>query len=65
MSCTPTPDRDPPLRKATLFCPSCDHESPVDGDWRVSERAGGIEYRCPNCEARITERDHGRSLVKA
>ena len=46
----------PPRRKATLFCPSCDHESPVDGDWRLRSRGERTEYLCPDCDATITER---------
>lgn len=57
----PTTDVDgPPDRKGTLFCPSCDHASPADGDWVVREHASGVEYRCPDCGARITERAPGR-----
>lgn len=47
----------PPDRKSVLFCPACDHQSPIEGDWTVRERATSIEYRCPDCEARITERE--------
>ena len=49
----------PPDRKTTLFCPTCDHESPIDGDWIVLERTSSIEYRCPDCEALLTERRWG------
>lgn len=47
----------PPDQKAVLFCPACDHQSHIEGDWIVRERATSIEYRCPDCEARITERE--------
>jgi DNA-directed RNA polymerase subunit RPC12/RpoP len=57
----PVTDVDgPPDRKSVLFCPSCDHASPVDGDWVVRERTTGLEYRCPDCDARITERERER-----
>lgn len=58
--CRPAPVTDvdgPPDRKSVLFCPSCDHASPVDDDWVVRERATTLEYRCPDCGARITERN--------
>lgn len=56
----PRPADSPPDRKATLFCPSCDHASPVDGDWVVHECRSTLEYRCPDCDTRITERERGR-----
>ena len=36
-------------RKGLLFCPGCDHESPVDGDWIRSESVGRTRYACPAC----------------
>ncbi len=56
MNHAPQPECDPP-RKATLYCPICAHQSPIEGDWVVRERATGVEYRCPDCETGITERD--------
>lgn len=57
----------PPDRKGVLFCPDCDHASPADGDWIVRERATSVEYRCPRCDTRITERspEHGRQAGPA
>lgn len=53
----PVTDVDgPPDRKGVLFCQTCDHVSPADGDWVVHERASSLEYRCPDCDARVTER---------
>jgi hypothetical protein len=45
-------------RKATLFCPECGHENPVDGDWDYRRRtARAIEtVRCPTCRTQICER---------
>jgi hypothetical protein len=37
----------PPGRNSVLFCPACEHASPVDGDWVLRERATGVEFRCP------------------
>lgn len=57
----PTTDLDgPPDRKGVLFCPTCEHASTADGDWVVREHARSLEYRCPDCDARITERTHER-----
>jgi predicted RNA-binding Zn-ribbon protein involved in translation (DUF1610 family) len=50
----------PPDRKAVLFCPVCDHRSLVEGDWIVRERTTSIEYRCPDCNELITERERER-----
>ncbi len=53
------PDHDG-RRKATLFCPTCGHESPAgdDGDWRVTDRRGDDEralaYECPVCDTTLT-----------
>jgi ribosomal protein L37AE/L43A len=43
-------------RKATLFCPSCGHESEVVGDWTVQTVNGRQIYDCPMCETTITKR---------
>jgi predicted RNA-binding Zn-ribbon protein involved in translation (DUF1610 family) len=42
--------------KSTLFCPTCGHDSPVDGDWRVHAETDGVVYDCPVCDDTITER---------
>jgi hypothetical protein len=42
--------------KATLFCPGCDHESHVDGDWVVRTTAARVTTECPDCGTRIDER---------
>lgn len=53
--------RDARRRKAVLFCPGCDHESPPTGDWIVRERDGHRAYACPECATTVTRRatDHG------
>lgn len=51
----------PPDRKSVLFCPVCDHRNPVDGDWIVHERTTHVEYRCPDCDERLTERERERT----
>jgi len=50
--------------KGTLFCQSCWHESPADGDWRVQATPDGDRYRCPNCGATVADRS-GRPAVLA
>lgn len=52
---TPHPDDSPPP-KATLYCPSCGHESTTDGDWIVRVRDASVDYECPDCGTTITSR---------
>lgn len=52
-------------RKAVLVCPTCDHESLLDGDW-ILRTVGDHEIRrCPECKSAIERRplfdDHRRS----
>jgi predicted RNA-binding Zn-ribbon protein involved in translation (DUF1610 family) len=42
--------------KSVLFCPACDHESALGGDWLVSERNRVTIYDCPDCGATIAVR---------
>ena len=58
---TPSVDlsaRSPPP-KATLHCPSCGHESAIDGDWTVREEDDRVAYECPDCGSTITTRPRG------
>lgn len=48
----PSVAQSAPQRKAMLFCP-CGHESPVDGDWRITETAAAITYVCPACDTTL------------
>jgi predicted RNA-binding Zn-ribbon protein involved in translation (DUF1610 family) len=45
-------------RKSVLFCPTCGHRAPTEGDWVVTERSVDGDrrrtYGCPAC---------GRTLV--
>ena len=50
----PPPDPGPP--KATLYCPSCGHESPATGDWLVRDRDGRTVAVCPVCRETIAAR---------
>lgn len=42
--------------KATLFCPECEHEAHVSGDWVVRATATRVTTECPDCGARVDER---------
>ncbi|WP_435076480.1 hypothetical protein [Halococcus sp. AFM35] len=58
------PDSGAP-RKAVLYCPTCGHDSPVDGDWRVArdgDDPNRVDYRCPVCDSAIANRP--RKLVR-
>ncbi|MXV61256.1 hypothetical protein GS429_04095 [Natronorubrum sp. JWXQ-INN-674] len=46
----------PPSSKTVLYCFSCGHESPIDGDWNVRRAENCDSYRCPDCETTITDR---------
>jgi competence CoiA-like predicted nuclease len=43
-------------RKSVLFCPACDHEGALGGDWLVSERNRVTIYDCPDCGATVAVR---------
>jgi predicted RNA-binding Zn-ribbon protein involved in translation (DUF1610 family) len=45
-----------PRPKNVLFCPSCGHESPTDGDWQRQTRGNETVYRCPPCGDELTVR---------
>jgi hypothetical protein len=62
---SPAADGPPHDRKATLFCPDCDHASPIDGDWTVRTAAGRRRIRCPECRRVIDRRVTDRSPVRA
>lgn len=46
--------------KRRLFCPECDHESPIAGDWILEVHEAADEewlgYRCPECGTIISRR---------
>lgn len=51
-------------RKSVLFCQSCGHESPIDGDWRVARvdrrtRCEKAIYTCPECARTVSVRPDG------
>jgi predicted RNA-binding Zn-ribbon protein involved in translation (DUF1610 family) len=47
-----------PRRKAVLFCPRCDHESELPGDWLIADANADTEYACPTCGATVVEQPH-------
>ncbi|MFD1515055.1 hypothetical protein [Halomarina rubra] len=54
----PAPERTE-RRKATLFCPTCGHESHARrGDWvvehRVTDDGRAVSVTCPTCERTLT-----------
>lgn len=52
MTLTHPPTREQTPAKTTLFCPTCGHESPLDGDW------DGDDHRllCPSCGDCVVDR---------
>lgn len=55
--------RPPPDRKTTLYCPSCEHAAPIDGEWRTVEAEGDRLLVCPRCEAVVDRRPHRERRV--
>lgn len=52
-----TPSTEPAGHpKGTLFCPTCDHSSPIRGDWTIREEPDREVYECPDCDAVVTIR---------
>ncbi len=56
------PERQLP-HKATLFCPSCTHESRVNGDWILHVHAASLDYECPECGETIESRSDDLAAV--
>jgi hypothetical protein len=52
-STDPPPATSP---KATLYCPDCGRDAPVDGNWEERQRPYGVAVHCPRCDARLTLR---------
>ena len=49
--------RSPPHRlKTELFCQSCGHASPIDGDWNADDAAVRHRLRCPRCDRVVVDR---------
>ncbi|MEF8781496.1 MAG: hypothetical protein V5A39_00210 [Haloarculaceae archaeon] len=58
-SSRPSSTANTPRPKNVLFCPSCAHESPTDGDWQRQTRGDETVYRCPSCGTDVTVRPTG------
>ena len=50
---TAAPNTD---QKVLLFCPHCDHTSPIPGDWNIERVRDEEVYKCPACDETITTR---------
>jgi len=61
-SSTFTTERQP-TDEATLYCPTCDYESRINGDWTIHILADSLTYECPNCERGINSRRHESELT--
>lgn len=35
--------------KTALFCPTCEHASPIDGDWIMDDSVPRDRLLCPHC----------------
>jgi len=63
MTPSTSPDERMPSRKATLYCPDCDHASRINGDWLIHVRADHLDYECPECGTTINSRRDGAALT--
>lgn len=51
-----------PSHTATLYCPTCERGSRINGDWLVHVHADYLDYECPECGATIDSRPDGSDL---
>jgi transcription elongation factor Elf1 len=42
--------------KLSLFCPTCDHASPLDGDWTIDKTDTRYRVQCPVCDSFVVDR---------
>jgi len=52
-----------PSHKATLYCPSCTHESRINGDWIIHVHPNCLDYECPECGEVIESRSGGLDII--
>ena len=52
-----------PSHKATLYCPSCKHESLINGSWIIHVHSNRLDYECPKCGVVIESRSDGPDVV--
>jgi ribosomal protein S27AE len=50
-----TNDPDQQFAKTTLFCPACEHASPIDGDWIMDDSVQRDRLLCPRCGTDIVD----------
>lgn len=59
-----TPSKNPnAAAKATLFCPTCGHQSHINGDWTITVLADLTAYECPECEETIDTRRNREAMI--
>jgi ribosomal protein S27AE len=44
-----THDTEQQFSKSTLFCPTCEHASPIEGDWIMDDAVHRERLLCPRC----------------
>ncbi|MFC6977089.1 hypothetical protein ACFQL1_23975 [Halomicroarcula sp. GCM10025709] len=44
-----THDTEQQFSKTTLFCPTCEHASPIEGDWIMDDAVHRERLLCPRC----------------
>jgi uncharacterized protein YbaR (Trm112 family) len=42
--------------KTELFCQSCGHASPIDGDWVADDSTPRYRLCCPRCDGVVVDR---------
>jgi len=52
-----------PSHEATLYCPSCEHASRINGDWLIEVHIDYLDYECPECGNTIDSRPDGSNLT--
>lgn len=49
--------------KATLYCPNCEHESRINGDWIIHVHSNHLDYECPECGYVIESRSDDPAVI--
>ena len=52
-----------PSHKATLYCPNCNHENRINGDWIIHILPNHLDYECPECGETIESRSDGSDMI--
>jgi DNA-directed RNA polymerase subunit RPC12/RpoP len=48
-------DTESSYAKTTLFCGTCEHASPVGGDWIADDASEGQRLLCPRCGSVVVD----------